>query len=101
MLVEQGEDAGQATVYRVLNQFEAAGLIVRHNFGDDRSVYELDNGEHHDHILCVRCGRVDEFVDEHIEKHQGEVADRMGYELQDHALYLYGVCMDCRRETQS
>lgn len=100
MLVEDGDDAGIpiATVYRVLTQFEAAGLIVRHNFGDGASCYELDHGEHHDHILCISCGRVDEFVDEHIEKHQKEVAERMGYEITDHALYIYGVCADCREK---
>ncbi len=102
-LVEDGDDVGIpiATVYRVLTQFEAAGLIVRHNFGDGASCYELDHGEHHDHILCTSCGRVDEFVDEHIEKHQREVAERMGYEITDHALYIYGICNDCRDKASS
>ena len=94
-LLESGDDVGIATVYRVLTQFEAAGLVNRHHF-EGHSVFELDEGEHHDHILCIKCGRVDEFVDELIEQRQREIAERTGYEMTDHALYIYGLCTDCR-----
>lgn len=95
VLKEGGEDIGLATVYRVLTQFETAGLVMRHKFEDGRSVYELDQGEHHDHILCVKCGRVDEFVDETIEKRQRLIAEKAGYTMTDHALYIYGICPAC------
>jgi len=94
-LLESGDDVGMATVYRVLTQFETAGLVNRHHF-EGHSVFELDQGEHHDHILCVQCGKVDEFVDETIERRQREIAEQAGYEMTDHSLYIYGVCMDCR-----
>jgi len=94
-LLETGDDVGMATVYRVLTQFEAAGLVNRHHF-EGHSVFELDEGEHHDHILCVQCGKVDEFVDEMIEQRQREIAERAGYQMTDHALYIYGLCRDCR-----
>ncbi len=100
-LLEQGEDAGLTTIYRVLTQFEAAGLVVRHNFGEGRSVFELDKGEHHDHLLCVACGRVEEFVDETIEKRQREVAAEKGYEMTDHYLHIYGICEDCRNDREA
>lgn len=96
MLIDQGEKISIATVYRVLMQFETAGLVKRHNFESGHSVYELDAGEHHDHLVCVRCGRVDEFYDEIIEKHQDNIAEKMGYEITDHSLYIYGVCPECR-----
>jgi Fur family ferric uptake transcriptional regulator len=95
-LLETGEDIGLATVYRVLTQFEAAGLVKRHHFEGGQSVFELDEGSHHDHILCVKCGRVDEFFDEVIEKHQKAIAADLGYEMTDHSLYIYGVCSGCR-----
>jgi Fur family ferric uptake transcriptional regulator len=95
-LLETGEDIGLATVYRVLTQFEAAGLVKRHHFEGGQSVFELDEGSHHDHILCVKCGRVDEFFDEVIEKHQKAIAAELGYEMTDHSLYIYGVCSGCR-----
>ena len=95
-LLETGEDVGIATVYRVLTQFEAAGLVSRHNFEGGHSVYEINQGEHHDHILCVKCGRVDEFVDATIELRQKEIAARAGYDITDHCLYIYGVCRDCQ-----
>jgi Fur family ferric uptake transcriptional regulator len=95
-LLETGEDVGIATVYRVLTQFEAAGLVSRHNFEGGHSVYEINQGEHHDHILCVKCGRVDEFVDETIEMRQQEIAARAGYDITDHCLYIYGVCRNCQ-----
>jgi Fur family ferric uptake transcriptional regulator len=94
-LLDSGEDVGLATVYRVLTQFETAGLVSRLHF-EGHSVFELDEGEHHDHILCVKCGKVDEFIDEIIEQRQREIAERAGYEMTDHALYIYGLCRDCR-----
>ncbi len=97
-LLEGNEDIGLATVYRVLTQFEAAGLVARHHFEGGQSVFELDQGEHHDHILCVSCGRVDEFVDETIEERQREIAEKAGYEITDHSLYIYGICSACRKE---
>ena len=96
-LLQSGEDVGLATVYRVLTQFEAAGLVARHHFEGGHSVYELNQGEHHDHILCVKCGRVDEFVDEVIEKRQQEIATSSGYQITDHCLYIYGICAACQK----
>ena len=95
-LLDMGEDIGLATVYRVLTQFEAAGLVTRHHFEGGHSVFELNEGSHHDHILCVKCGKVDEFVDEVIEQRQKDIASKLGYEMTDHSLYMYGVCAKCR-----
>jgi Fur family ferric uptake transcriptional regulator len=95
-LLETGEDIGLATVYRVLTQFEAAGLVSRHHFEGGHSVFELNEGTHHDHIVCVKCGQVDEFIDETIEKRQKLIAADLGYELTDHCLYMYGICRKCR-----
>ena len=95
-LLEIGEDIGLATVYRVLTQFEAAGLVNRHHFEGGHSVFELNEGDHHDHILCVKCGKVDEFIDDTIEKRQKAIAAGLGYELTDHCLYMYGICKDCQ-----
>lgn len=94
MLMDQGEEIGLATVYRVLTQFEAAGLVVRHHFedGDARAVFELDAGEHHDHMVCVKTGKVIEFVDEVIEKRQREIAEKYGWQMTDHSLVIYGIC---------
>ena len=97
-LLEAGEEIGLATVYRVLTQFESAGLVNRHHFEGGHSVFELNRGPHHDHILCVRCGRVDEFVDETIEELQEAIAKRAGYRMTDHSLYIYGVCQDCQKQ---
>lgn len=94
-LLAQGIDIGLATVYRVLAQFEQANLIVRHHFDADRAMYELQEGTHHDHLVCLGCGKVVEFVDPDIERAQLAVAKRYGYELCDHKLVLYGVCQDC------
>jgi len=91
-LLESGEDIGLATVYRVLTQFEAAGLVKRHNFEGGSAVFELDDGGHHDHIVCLECGRVEEFVDEVIEDRQKAIADNLGYKISDHSLILYGSC---------
>jgi len=97
-LLESEEDVGLATVYRVLTQFEAAGLVAKHNFEGGHSVYELNQGEHHDHILCVKCGKVEEFVDEIIEQRQHDIAKKTGYAMTDHCLYIYGICADCQKE---
>ena len=94
--LDMGEDVGLATVYRVLTQFEAARLITKHNFEGGHSVYELNQGSHHDHILCVKCGRVDEFLDETIEDRQRAIAEEKGYAITDHCLYIYGICKDCQ-----
>ena len=88
-LLESKEDIGLATVYRVLTQFETAGLVTRHNFEGGHSVFELDDGEHHDHMVCVESGEVIEFVSEEIERLQHEIAAKHGYELLDHSLVLY------------
>ena len=95
-LLESGEDVGLATVYRVLTQFEDAGLVTRHHFEGGTSVFELNQGEHHDHILCVKCGKVEEFIDEVIEQRQRKIAEDAGFSMTDHALYIYGVCKDCQ-----
>ena len=88
-LLNSGEDIGLATVYRVLTQFEAAGLVTRHNFEGGHSVFELDDGDHHDHMVCVDSGQVIEFVNEEIERLQHEIAEEYGFELIDHSLVLY------------
>ena len=91
-LTDSGEEIGLATVYRVLTQFEAAGLVVRHHFESGQSVFGLDRGEHHDHIVCLDCGRVEEFVDEMIEKRQTEIAAKHDFKVSDHSMILYGKC---------
>tara|TARA_Y100001934_G_scaffold226167_1_gene271223 strand:+ start:3123 stop:3551 length:429 start_codon:yes stop_codon:yes gene_type:complete len=102
LLLEQDEEIGLATVYRVLTQFEASGLVIRHNFEGGRSVFELNDADHHDHIVCVKCGMVVEFSDPDIEQRQQKAAKSAGFILQDHALYLYGVCEKCgQRESDS
>lgn len=95
-LLESGDDVGLATVYRVLTQFEAAGLVVRHHFETGHAVFELDQGEHHDHLVCIKCGHVQEFVDDIIEKRQQEIAEKLSFKITDHCLYLYGTCGDCQ-----
>jgi Fur family ferric uptake transcriptional regulator len=97
-LLDSGEEIGLATVYRVLTQFETAGLVNRLNFESGHSVFEINEGKHHDHMLCVKCGRVDEFIDDAIEARQTAIAERMGYDMTDHSLYIYGVCPDCQAE---
>jgi Fur family ferric uptake transcriptional regulator len=94
-LLARGEEIGLATVYRVLTQFEGAGLVARHHFEGGQSVFELNRGEHHDHIVCVQCGRVEEFFDETIEKRQRSIARDRGFAINDHSLIIYG---DCRRK---
>ena len=88
-LMDSGDDIGLATVYRVLTQFEAAGLVTRHNFEGGHSVFEVDQGQHHDHMVCIETGDVIEFVSDEIERLQMEIAERHGYELTDHSLVLY------------
>ena len=97
-LMNEGEEIGLATIYRVLTQFEGADLVNRHHFEGGNSVFELNQGEHHDHIMCIKCNRVEEFVDKVIEQRQSEIASRMGYEIKEHCLHLYGVCSDCAKE---
>lgn len=96
-LIEQGEEIGLATVYRVLTQFEQAQLVTRHHFEGGTSVFELNQGEHHDHIVCMDCGRVEEFMDCGIEARQLDVASKLGFEIAEHNLILYGRCRrkDC------
>lgn len=91
-LHDSGDDAGLATVYRVLTQFEAAGLVVRHHFESGHSVFELAQGGHHDHIVCNQCGRIVEFVDQTIEEHQHAIAKQEGFDIRDHSLIIYGDC---------
>jgi len=98
-MLEQGDDVGLATVYRVLTQFEQAGIVTRHHFDGGHSVFELDQGKHHDHIVCAKCGRVDEFYDATIEERQRAIAEQKGYTMTDHALYIYGICSDCQPKT--
>jgi Fur family ferric uptake transcriptional regulator len=88
-LVESGEEIGLATVYRVLNQFESAGLVAKHNFESGQAYYELDSGQHHDHMVCVETGKVIEFVSEEIEALQHKIAAAHGYEIVDHSLVIY------------
>lgn len=96
-LLEGGEDVGLATVYRVLTQFESAGLVSRHHFEGGHSMFELNEGKHHDHILCVKCGKVEEFMDEMIEERQRAIAKKAGFSMTDHSLYIYGICAACQR----
>ena len=89
VLIQSGEDIGLATVYRVLNQFEAAGLVVKHNFEGGQAYYELDSGSHHDHMVCVETGKVIEFSNTEIERLQAEIAAKHGYDIEDHSLVIY------------
>lgn len=96
-LRDSGEDIGLATVYRVLTQFQDAGLVIKHNFDNDQAVFELESGQHHDHMVCLRCGTVIEFSDEMIEMRQREVAEKHGFRLTHHALTMHGICADCAK----
>lgn len=91
-LLASGDDVGLATVYRVLTQFEQAGLLVRHHFEGDKSVFELNQGKHHDHIVCLQCGKVEEFYDATIESRQKKAAAERGFSVHDHSLYIYADC---------
>ncbi|MCC7006244.1 MAG: ferric iron uptake transcriptional regulator [Ottowia sp.] len=94
-LLTEHLDIGLATVYRVLTQFEQAGLLKRNNFESGKAIFELNEGSHHDHLVCLACGRVEEFFDAQIEERQKTVAQSRGFTLQDHALALYGLCASC------
>ncbi len=96
ILLDQGDDVGLATVYRVLTQFEAAGIVQRHNFEGGHAVFELDQGEHHDHLVCVSCSKVHEFLDTQIERRQRLIAKEHAFEMTDHSLTIYGLCSECR-----
>jgi Fur family ferric uptake transcriptional regulator len=95
VLLEERSDIGLATVYRVLTQFEQAGILTRSHFDSGKAVYELNEGTHHDHLVCTSCGRVEEFYDAEIEKRQQVVSKGKGWILQDHAMSLYGLCGNC------
>ena len=95
MLLAENMDIGLATVYRVLTQFEQAGLLERHFFESGKAVFEVNRGKHHNHLVCVECGKVEEFFDPEIEKRQNAVAEERGFTIQDHALYIYGNCAEC------
>jgi Fur family ferric uptake transcriptional regulator len=97
LLMKEGIDVGLATVYRVLTQFEQAGLLKRHHFESGKAVFELNDSSHHDHLVCMQCGRVEEFYDAEIEKRQTRVAKDRGFAIRDHALALYADCTkpDC------
>ena len=95
VLIEQNEEVGVATIYRVLAQFEESGIVQKLNFENNQAVYELCGLEHHDHLVCVKCNKIIEFQDDVIEKHQLQIAKKHGFELTDHSLYLYGLCKDC------
>ena len=95
-LIEADEDVGLATVYRVLTQFESAGLVMRHHFEGGSSVFELTTIDHHDHIVCQKCGSVEEFYDEVIENQQEMIAEKYGFRITDHSMYLYGICKVCQ-----
>ncbi|GMQ96673.1 MAG: ferric iron uptake transcriptional regulator [Gammaproteobacteria bacterium] len=94
-LLGAGEVIGLATVYRVLTQFESAGLVIRHHFEGGHSVFELDRGKHHDHLVCIRCGKIVEFVDPTIESRQQTIAQEHTFEITDHSLIIYGTCASC------
>ena len=96
ILMTEHTDIGLATVYRVLTQFEQAGLLKRNQFDSGKAIFELNEGSHHDHLVCVSCDKVEEFFDLDIEKRQQKVAKDRGYVLHDHSLSLYGVCADCQ-----
>jgi Fur family ferric uptake transcriptional regulator len=98
VLLEDHSDIGLATVYRVLTQFEQAGILTRSNFESGKAVYELNEGQHHDHFICTRCGKVEEFFDPEIEKRQQAVAKTKGWVVLDHAMALYGQCADCAKK---
>ena len=95
-LIEQNEEVGVATIYRVLTQFEKSGIINKLHFENNMSVYELSNVEHHDHLVCLKCNEIVEFQDDVIEAHQIEIAEYHGFQLTDHSLYLYGLCSNCQ-----
>ena len=105
LLLNDGMEIGLATIYRVLTQFEQAGLLIRHHFETGKAVFELDHGDHHDHLVCIQCGIVEEFYDSEIERRQAKIAKDRGFRIHDHSLHLYADCIrtDCehRKKTGS
>ena len=95
-LLSQNEEIGLATVYRVLTQFEGAGLVTRHHFEGGQAVFELNHGEHHDHLVCTSCGKVVEFMDDVIEQHQNQIAKANNFIISEHSLIIYGRCGNCQ-----
>lgn len=95
-LRDNNHDIGLATVYRVLSQFEQAGILVKHHFEGGQAIFELETGEHHDHLICMNCGKIVEFYDEQLESDQQKIAEKYGFELEEHNMVLYGICSDCR-----
>ena len=93
LLSEEDLEIGLATVYRVLTQFEQAGLLIRHHFDSDKAVFELNEGDHHDHLVCLQCGKVEEFFDSEIEKRQHRIAKERGFSIHDHSLQIYADCI--------
>jgi Fur family ferric uptake transcriptional regulator len=100
LLLNDGMEIGLATIYRVLTQFEQAGLLIRHHFESGKAVFELDQGDHHDHLVCIQCGNVEEFYDSEIERRQAKIAKERGFQIQDHSLHLYADCIrtDCENK---
>jgi Fur family ferric uptake transcriptional regulator len=96
-LLNNGEEIGLATVYRVLTQFEGAGLVCRRHFETGQSVFELNSGDHHDHLVCIKCGKVVEFCDPIIEERQSKIAEERNFRIEDHSLVLYGICSECEK----
>ena len=95
-LLSKNEEIGLATVYRVLTQFEGAGLVTRHHFEGGQAVFELNQGEHHDHLVCTSCGKVVEFMDDVIEEHQNQIAENNNFIISEHSLIIYGCCENCQ-----
>lgn len=98
-LLEMDEEIGLATVYRVLTQFESAGLVSRLSIEGGHAVFELVDGDHHDHLFCVKCNAIEEFCDDVIEERQKAIAKQYGFEMTDHSLYIYGICKNCQQTT--
>jgi len=96
-LLQQNEEIGLATIYRVLTQFEGAGLVTRHHFEGGQAVFELNHGEHHDHLVCTSCGKVVEFMDDVIEDHQNQIAKDNNFVISEHSLIIYGRCGNCQQ----
>lgn len=92
ILLDSDEEIGIATIYRVLTQFESAGLVIRHHFEGGQAVFELDRGKHHDHLICIKCGKIVEFVNAEIEEQQNKIAEDAGFKITDHSLIIYGEC---------
>ncbi len=103
LLLDDGMEIGLATIYRVLTQFEQAGLLIRHHFESGKAVFELDQGDHHDHLVCIQCGLVEEFYDAEIERRQTKIAKERGFLIHDHSLHLYADCVrpDCENKKKA